>query len=181
MSHTTTATVRPSRRRALLPLATLLAAASIAMASGATFTSATTNDGNTYAAGTLEQTNSRDGARIFDLSNLKPGDTVTGSVVITNSGTLPAIFTLSEDEVANTFAQKDLLTLTVTDEAGQVVTGRLGGIADTVLPVFAANESRTYTFTATLDPAATNANQGKTAQTTYRWDAVQTAATTTNQ
>lgn len=170
-----TAAARPSRRRALLPLATLLAAASIAMASGATFTSATQNDDNGFETGTLEQINSRGSDAIFDLDNLKPGDTVTGSVTITNSGSLPAIFTLSETELENTFVDQDLLTLTITEGTSPVASGTLGSLPDVALGTFAAGTERTFTFTAALDETAGNANQGKAARTTYRWDAIQTA------
>lgn len=175
-----TQTTAPSRRRALLPLATLVAAASIAMASGATFVSQSVNAANAYEAGTLEQINSRSGA-IFDLTNLKPGDSVTGSVTITNSGTLPAIFTLSETEDLNEFAQPELLTLTVTEGDATVYTGRLGALDEVTLGEFAADEARTFTFTAALDLDADNTNQGARAETTYTWDAVQTAPVATFQ
>jgi spore coat-associated protein N len=181
MDHTTTAAARPSRRRALVPLATLLAAAAIAMTTGATFISDSVNPGNVYETGDLEQTNSRASGSIFDLDNLKPGDSVSGAVTITNSGSLASKFTLTETVQANTFADKELLTLTVVEDGATVYSGRLGAAGEIDLGTWSAGEDRTFTFTAKLDSDAGNANQNKRAETTYTWDGVQTAATHTNQ
>lgn len=65
-----------NRRKVLVPLGTALVAGAIAIGSGATFTSQSSNDGNAYAAGPLEQSNSVVG-ELFSLTNLKPGDQVT--------------------------------------------------------------------------------------------------------
>ncbi len=167
-----TATSR--RRRILVPLATLTAATGIAIASGATFSTSTASTG-LVASGTLKQTNSNSVA--FSKSNLKPGDTVSGTVTITNSGTLPSTYSLAETELENTFATQSLLSLSVTDSAGNVVSsGELGATAPVVLGTFAVNESRTYTFKVTFSQDAPNAEQGKTARTSYAFTSVQTAA-----
>jgi hypothetical protein len=49
------------------------------------------------------------------------------------------------------------------------------------LGTWTAGEAREYTFSVTLAQTADNTEQGKTAGATYTWDAVQTAATVTNQ
>jgi spore coat-associated protein N len=175
---TTTAPARSSRRRALVPLATLLAAAALAMASGATFTSWSENPANRYETGSLDQVNNLDGEAIFDLDNLKPGDSVTGRVTITNSGTLPATFKLTETAEANenTFVDKDKLSLVVTNVADgdEVYNGTLGSFGSRDLDgTWADGESRTYTFKASLAADADNANQDAFVKATYRWDATQ--------
>lgn len=135
-----TATPRRSRRL-LVPLATLVAAGGIVMASGATFATSTASTG-LAASGTLTQVNSNSGA--FSKSNLKPGDTVTGSVTITNKGSLPANFTLSETEVTDTFSPKRDVKLKIVQGATTVSDATLGA-AGTALPLgtFAANEAST--------------------------------------
>ena len=81
-------------RKILVPLATLLAAGAIAVGSGATLTS-TSNSSASVTAGTLLHTNNHDGS-VMDVANIKPGDTVSGTVVITNDGILDAILSLQE-------------------------------------------------------------------------------------
>ncbi|GAT71789.1 hypothetical protein MHM582_0253 [Microbacterium sp. HM58-2] len=174
-----------SRKRILLPLAGLAVAAAVAVGSGADFVSNSVNAANAYSTGTLEQTNSKSGSAIFDLSNLKPGDTVNGKVTIKNSGTLAADFTLTEDAV-NGFATKSNLTLVVTQTgvSTPVWSGTFGALTTSgplSLGTFTAGEAREYTFSVTLAQSATNAEQGKTATASYSWNSTQTAATTTEQ
>src|SRR4051794_36611993 len=69
------------RRKALIPLATALAAGAVAIGSGATFTSSS-NGAASFTTGTLTQTN--DHAVVFNAANMKPGDSTTGTVAITN-------------------------------------------------------------------------------------------------
>ena len=173
-----------SRKRILIPLAGLLVAAAITVGSGADFIANSVNTGNAYATGTLTQTNSKANSAIFNLGNMKPGDTLNGRVIITNSGTLPAALTLSESAV-NGFVTKANLSLTITGPGGAAVWSGTFGDLTTAGPValgtFTAGEAREYLFSVTLAQAATNAEQGKTANATYTWNSTQTAATTTNQ
>lgn len=174
MSVTTATTTARRSRRLLVPLATLVAAGGIVMASGATFATSTASTG-LAASGTLTQVNSNSVA--FSKSNLKPGDTVSGSVTITNKSSLPAIFSLTESEVSNSFAPKSDVKLRIVQGATTVSDATLGA-AGTALPLgtFAANEARTYTFTVTFAQGANNLQQGKSAETKYTFDSVQTAA-----
>ena len=120
-----------NRRKAILPLATLLAAAAIAVGSGATFTSSSANTVSAVTSGTLTHTNSKSNAAIFDLQNIKPGDTRTGDLTITNTGSLPAAFTLTEVSSTNAFAGKNLsLTITNTTTKASVYNGTFGGLVD---------------------------------------------------
>lgn len=170
-------------RKVLVPLATLLAAGAVAVGSGATFTSQSANAASTVTSGTLLQSNSKAGAQIFGLSNLKPGDVVNGTVVIKNTGTLPGTFTLRETTSSNAF-DPDLLTLTITDGGTELYSGDFGGLEDDELVdlgEYAAGASKTYTFSVALDAEAPNTQQGKTASASYQWVATQLDGQTTNQ
>jgi hypothetical protein len=168
-----------TRNRILVTVASVLTAGALAVGSGASFTAQTLNPANAAAAGTLQQTNSLAGASIYNLSNMKPGDTVQGYVTIKNSGTLAANLKLTESAVTNGF-EVGKLKITVTDvtvpatpvvvaserEYGTVGTINLGAL-------WAAGETRTYLFKVTLDATATDASQGKSAGATYTWDSTQ--------
>jgi hypothetical protein len=177
-------------KKVLVPLATLAIAGAIAVGSGATFTSTTGNTISAVTTGSLQHTNSKDGAAIFNLTNLKPGDTLNGSLVIKNTGTLPASFSLTETASSNAFGEKaagdSYLKLTVTNVTTkvQVYSGTFGGLVDgarnalgDIAPA-ATNELR---FTVTLDAAAPNSEQGRTASAVYAWDSVQLTGETFNQ
>jgi hypothetical protein len=172
-------------RKILVPLATVLAAGTIAVGSGATFTSSTGNTISAVTSGTLTQSNSKGGQAIFNLTNIKPGDVVNGSLTLTNTGSLPATFSLTETGSANGFTGTNL-TLDIVDTTANttVYSGTFGGLADgakNVLGDWAAGATHNFTFTVKLNQDAPNADQGKTASATYVWDSVQLAGQTTNQ
>jgi hypothetical protein len=177
-----------NRTKILVPLATLAAAGALAVGSGATFTSQSGNTISSVTSGTLTQSNSKDNAAIFTLTDMKPGDVLNGTLTLTNTGSLPAKFSLTEVSSSNGFAAADL-TLTITDvtagpTAAPVFDGTFGGLVDgtaTPLGTFAKGEAHQYKFAVKLDPNAPNADQGKTASAVYRWDATQLDGTTTNQ
>lgn len=178
----TTATATPIRRnrKVLAPLATLLAAGALVVGSGASFTSSSVNEGNAFETGTLTQENSRANEAIFNANNLKPGDSVRSSVTITNSGSLPAVFTLSEDAV-NGFTDPSLLNLAISQGGTEVYTGTLGELNPVVLGQFAAGEARTYDFVVALAQEAGNDEQARSATATYTWDSIQTEGAETVQ
>jgi len=167
-----------TRRKVLLAVASVLTAGALAVGSGASFTAQTLNSANAAASGSVDQTNSLSGASIYNLSNMKPGDTVQGYVTIKNSGTLAANLKLTESAVANTF-ETGKLRITVTDVTGAtpvvVVSERAYGTVGSVDlgPLWAAGESRSYVFKVTLDASATDASEGKAAGATYTWDSTQ--------
>ena len=174
-------------KKILVPLATLTIAGAIAVGSGATFTSTSGNTISTVTAGSLTQSNSKADAAIFNLTNMKPGDSVIGSVTITNTGTLPATFGFTELSSANTFGDNYLklaITNVTTSTPVAVWSGNFGALVDGAannLGEFAPKAANTYRFTVTLDAAAPNTEQGKTASATFRWDAVQQSAKTFDQ
>lgn len=174
-----------TRRKVLVPLATALTAGAIAVGSGATFTSQTGNTASAVTSGSLKHTNSKDGGAIFDLTGMKPGDTLNGSLTITNTGTLPAAFSLTEVSSTNTFTGANL-SLTITDPARTtpVYSGTFGGLADGTkndLGTYSPDEAHTYDFTVKLAQDTPNTDQAKTATAVYQWDSVQLDATTYDQ
>lgn len=171
---------RRRTRKLLLPLTTLAAAGALAIGSGANFTSSSQNASSTYASGTLTQTNSKADSAIFDAGNLKPGDVVVGQVTITNDGSLPAVFSLTEVGATNGFAGTNL-QMKVTEGSNVVYDGTFGGLGTKPLGTFAAGEAKTFTFTTTLDINAGNGDQGKSAAASYTWDSVQTSPVTVDQ
>ena len=172
-------------RKILVPLATLSAAAAVAVGSGATFTSTSGNTISAATSGTLTQLNSKDGGAIFDLANMKPGDTLNGTLNLTNTGSLPATFSLTETTSANGFTGDNLtLSITNTTTGATVYNGTFGGLVDgakTDLGVFQPGTVNTYKFTVKLAQATPNGDQGKTASAVYQWDSVQLNGETFNQ
>ena len=169
----------------LVPLASLLAAGAVAVGSGATFTSATNNTLSAVTSGTLTQSNTKDNAAIFSLDNLKPGDTVNGYLSVTNTGSLPAKFSLTEVTSLNGFSGTNLtLKITNTTTSTTVYSGTFGGLTDGAkndLGTVAPGAKNDYTFQVNLASTADNGDQGKTASAAYTWDSVQLDAQTTDQ
>ncbi|GGB81242.1 hypothetical protein N798_00315 [Knoellia flava TL1] len=169
-------------KKVLVPLTVLLAAGALAVGSGATFSSETSNTISTVTSGTLLHTNSKNGAQIFNLTNLKPGDTLTGAVKITNTGSLPATFSLTETSSTNAFTGSNLkLAIKDVTNGKTIFDGTFGGLVDgtkTDLGQIGAGAAVDYSFTVTLAQETTNDDQNKTATATYTWNSVQLAGET---
>jgi hypothetical protein len=175
----------------LAALATSLAAVGLAVGSGADFTSASANPSNTFSAGTLSESNSKDNAAILTASGLKPGGTATGSVTIANTGSIPGTFSLSKSNLTNpvlgTGGEKlsDQLDLLVKDGSVTVYSGKLGAMGtlsldgDTVAAgtqqfgTSGATATHTYAFTVTLPAATGNAYQGTSTSVQFDWSSTQ--------
>jgi hypothetical protein len=123
---------------------------------------------------------------------MKPGGTATGSVTITNTGSLQGTFSLSKSALTNpvlgTGSERlsDQLDLLIRDGSTTVYTGKLGAMGmialdgDTVTAgtqQFGAAASptaaHTYDFTVTLPSATGNAYQGTSMSVQYDWTATQ--------
>lgn len=146
--------------------------------SSALFTAQTSNPSTSAATGTLKMTNSKTGAAIFTLTNLKPGDTGSGTVLITNSGTLPGTYSVTQSAVAlGGTGTGDLgaqLTLTVTGPGTTpVYTGAFNAFGTVALGTFTAGQATTYTFTVTLPSTADNTFQDRSVSATFTWNATQ--------
>jgi hypothetical protein len=170
-------------KKVLVPLATAALAGALAIGSGADFASSSTNTAGNVTAGTLKQTNSKTGS-ILSLSNMKPGDSVYGQVTITNSGTLPQLFSVTETDTNNFTAgvlQEKIEDVTsgtpvvvYNGDFGSAGTQSLGSTA------WPAGAAHTYRVTVTLLSSATNTEQGKAASASFAWNGTQGPATVTN-
>ena len=164
----------------LLSLAAL-GAISIAAVGGtfANFTSTPTSiSANAFASGSLSMTRSGSGA-IFSASAMKIGDTATGSITITNTGTLAGAYTL-QGSSSGSAALATQLHLTVykdTDGGSAIYDGSLGSFS-AVLGTFGANGgAHTFYFHVSLpttgSDAGDNVLQGLSADETFTWSATQ--------
>ncbi len=178
----------------LTALATALVALGLVVGSGADFSSASANPSNTFSSGTLKHTNSKDGSAILTASNMKPGDSASGSVTIANTGSLPGTFMLAKSNLTNpklgTGGEKlsDQLDVVIRDGSTTVYSGKLGAMGsitldgDTAITApwtqqFGASGSPTashsYDFTVTLPSATGDAYQGTSTSVQYDWNATQ--------
>ncbi|HEX6653256.1 MAG TPA: hypothetical protein VF072_10965 [Thermoleophilaceae bacterium] len=133
----------------------------------------------TQATGDLRLSNSADGQAIFQASGLAPGRSVTGTVQLTNGGTLPGELTLQQLDVSDNPGPgggrlSNVVTLDITDVTGgssiPVFSGQLGGLGSRPLGAIGARETRTFRFTASL-PDMNNAFAGSGLTVRYAWNA----------
>jgi hypothetical protein len=112
---------------------------------------------------------------------MKIGDTATGSVTITNTGTLAGAYTLTGSS-SGSAALANQLHLTIykdTDGSGTpVYDNSLGGFSSASLGTFAAtNGAHTFYFHVSLPSTGSNAGdnalQGLSADESFTWSAVQ--------
>jgi spore coat-associated protein N len=143
------------RFQALITIAALMLAPSVVMASGASFTSTSANLGNTFTAGNLHHTNSKDPGAVLTATLMKPDDTVTGSVTLTNDGDIPGTFSLSTSDLSDVVSApytgklSDVLTLTITMDGGTpVYSGPIKSVGTVAVPggPWAAGASHTFNF-----------------------------------
>jgi spore coat-associated protein N len=146
----------------------------------ANFTATPTSiSSNAFASGSLVMTRSGSGA-IFSASAMKIGDSATGSVTITNTGSLAGAYTLA-GSASGSAALSNQLNLKVyadVDGGSALYDGSLGGFSSASLGTFAANSgAHTYYFHVSLpttgSDAGDNALQGLSASETFTWSAVQ--------
>jgi hypothetical protein len=139
-------------------------------------------------SGELHVTNSRDGQAIFQAQGLAPGRSVTGTVQLSNAGTLAGDLGFQQLEVqdqpgVNGGRLSDAVHLDVQDVTGgnsiPVFSGQLGALQSRGLGNIAPGEARTYRFTASLPdggapPGPTsgdNAYAGSSLTARYSWTA----------
>jgi spore coat-associated protein N len=172
-------------RRTLAALAVVLAAVGITVGSGANFTASAANPGNAFTTGTLIIANTPSTA-LLTAGTMKPGDTASSTVDITNTGNLAGDFVL---KTANTtgyaalLAQMDLVVLdcgawTVSAPGCStgtttVFTGKVSALTNADLGNYAGGIKHRYKFTATLPASTDDTFQGKTATVDFAWSATQ--------
>lgn len=177
-------------KRRLGALGALLCGVAVAVGSGASFTSATANPGNTFATGSMSHSNSNDNAAILTATGLKPGDSTNGTVDIGNTGSTSGTFTLSKSNVADSDAVNPLsakLDVLVEDcglfvgatppscaGATSKYTGKIGSMGTIALGSYAAGVKHRYKFTVSFPdsgtPGAENAYQGDDTSVQYDWN-----------
>ena len=171
-------------RKILVPLATMAVAAAVVVGSGATWTSESKSS-VMVTSGNILHANSANGMTLTAL-NLKPGDSQSGSLTISNTGSLAAQLKLSQATTpapTNTFHStsgvSDLhLTITKTGEAAPVYNGNFGDFttakvwgSNTQAALEAANDTNsddaTFTFTVSLAPGADKSSQSSSATASF--------------
>jgi spore coat-associated protein N len=162
--------------------AAAIGAVSIAAAGGtyANFTATpVTISNNAFAAGTLEMDRSGSGA-VFSAAGMAIGDEASGSVTITNSGSLAGEYSLSGSAGGDLAPSLELVIYKDDDgDAGaKVYEGGLDELDSVDLGAFAADGgAHTFYFHVSLpstgSDAGDNALQGKSASASFTWSATQ--------
>ena len=175
-------------KRTLGVLAAVLLAVGVAVGTGADFSAQSANPGNTFTAGTLTMSNSKDNAAILTVgtNNMAPGDSATGTVDIGNTGSIAGDFSLSRDQLTNsdgTNPMSNQIDLVVEDcgtdntcdgSDVELYDGTLTAMNSSIaLGNFPAGEDHRYEFTATFNASAGNVYQGDNTSARFVWDAVQ--------
>ena len=163
----------------LLSLAAILAVAAACAGAGAAKPERPPQAVLMQATGDLRLSNSADGQAIFQASGLAPGRSVTGTVQLTNSGTLPGDLSLQQLDVSDNPGPgggrlSNVVTLDIADVTGgssiPVFSGQLGGLGSRPLGAIGPGETRTFRFTASL-PDMDNAFAGSGLTVRYAWNA----------
>ena len=175
-----------NRRKVLVPLATLMVAGAVAVGSGASFTS-TTASTTTVTSGAVTHVND---VTTLAITNIKDKDTITGTVKITNTGSLPSDLTVAQISAptqVKPFITGDLrLKITVPGLATPVYDGTFGQMSTTpvALGSLAADPdgpggqpggSITATFVVTLNETTNNTNENAQAVANFQWVSTQQA------
>ena len=107
-------------RKVLVSLLVMGVAGSVAgTGTFSAFSSTTANPGNAFTAGTVTISDNDSGSSMLSLSNAKPGDSSTGCITTTYTGSLSANVRLYAS-TTSTLAQ--YLTLTITQGGGTPIT-----------------------------------------------------------
>ena len=163
----------------LLSLAAILAVAALCAGAGAARPERPAQAVLMQATGDLRLSNSQEGQAIFQASGLAPGRSVTGTVQLTNSGTLPGDLALQQLDVSDNPGPgggrlSNVVSLQITDVTGgssiPVFAGQLGGLGSRQLGAIGPGETRTFRFTASL-PDMDNAFAGSGLTVRYAWNA----------
>jgi predicted ribosomally synthesized peptide with SipW-like signal peptide len=167
-------------------LATIAAVGAVSVAAiGGTYANftatPTTISSNAFTAGTLAMSRSGSGA-IFSSSNMKIGDSLTGSVTITNTGSVAGDYALDSSVTGSSVLAGDLHLAIYKDTDNQagskIYDGAVNAVSSLALGNFAATSgAHTYYFHIDLPTqgsnAADNALQGLSTTATFTWSATQ--------
>lgn len=194
--YTDTGESTVDRRRRVVPVvvvvALLAAAFGTVQASRAAFNSTTSNEANSFAAGTVVLGDDDAGGVMFNLSGMTPGSTATKCVNVTYTGSIAANVKLYGSVGGTGLAPYlDVVVDVGTSATGGATFSCTGFASGTnlftnTLSTFGATHtnhanglagfagatnptSKSYRFTITLQDA--NAAQGLTASSTFTWEA----------
>jgi predicted ribosomally synthesized peptide with SipW-like signal peptide len=164
------------------------------------FTSTTSNPNNSFTAGTVAIADNDSSAAMYDVSNQKPGDSVTRCIKVTYTGSLAADVKLYTTSTIGALGQYTDLTITpgtqaastfpdctgfVADVSGSIFTGTLQSFASThnsyangltdfpgAGTSWVTNDAVVYRFVVSLQSGAPDAAQGQSTGThSYTWEA----------
>jgi hypothetical protein len=173
-------------RKILVPLATMAVAAAVVVGSGATWTSESSSTVS-VTSGNILHGNDHD-LKTLTVSNMKPGDVYSGTVTITNKGTLSSRLQITETASPNGFyvapatsttASKSDLQLLVKRGTQTIYNGDFdkfsaydSGAKNASAAIPAADPDSTaddavIQFTVSLDINADTTSQGQAADATF--------------
>ena len=180
--------LRSNPKKTLGALATVLAATALIGGTGASFSAHSANPANVFTAGVLQHSNSKAGSAVLSITKMKPGDTQSGTVTLTNTGDIVGTFGLTKSALVDTAGQNGgvlsgRLDVEITDTGSNTVvyTGKVGAMGALALGTYAAGEAHTYRFavsfpdagTAASDTTGDNAFKGSTLSVQYDFAEVQ--------
>ena len=159
----------------------LLALASLAGGTSASFTATTVNPNNLLATATLSLSNDKpNDGDLVSISNLVPGDTATRTVTITNTGTAAFTYMASIANLTNTVLWTDAvkgLQVEAKRGATTLYSGALKNLAIGASTTIAPAATDTLTFVFSLPTTADNSFQGLSQTFTITYAATQLAGT----
>jgi spore coat-associated protein N len=139
----------------------------------------------------LTLSNDKEGAAILSLGGMRPGDSVTDTVTLGNTGTVPGDLSLSTSNLLDTpgagggalSGELDLVIRDVTNLGSPltVYSGKIDALTPVTLGTLAAGASRVYEFRVSFPDAgagAENAFQGSAVSVQFDWTAVNNDADT---
>jgi len=175
-------------RRLIFSLGTVLLAAAVTAVSGANFQATSANPSNFIKAGVVSLSNSESGTAALKIVKLAPGDPLTDTVDIVNTGDLDATFKLAASSLVDTPASPALsakVGIKIEDTGDPACSsscpatttaydGKLGSIGTVTFGSWDAGSKHRIKFTVTLADGgigAENAYQGATSAMALTWTA----------
>jgi hypothetical protein len=141
--------------------------------------------------GSLTLLNDKEGSAILSLVGMRPGDSVTDTVTLDNTGTVPGDLSLDISNLVDTpgpgggalSGELDLRVRDVTSAGSpvSVYTGKIAAVTPIALGSLTAGDSRVYEFRVSFPdagPGAENAYQGSTMSVQFDWAAVDNSTDT---
>jgi hypothetical protein len=128
--------------------------------------------------GSLSLHNSLEGRAVFTAEDVAPGDTTSGTVSVSNAGTLAGELKLLQSDptdwpgpAGGLLSQRlELLLEDVTSGvAATVYAGRLDGLQSLPLGTLAPGTTRVYRFTTSLPSSSDESVAGASMSVSYRW------------